>query len=260
MATAKRRLLRGTALLAAAASTLLVGVGLAGSANAAVVSYLTATPSSVTLDLSGVNTAQVNVGLDSNCINALGAPGKNSPTYSVLVGTYDTTIVTVTGTSSSYKCSNAGATFTFTGMACGTANVPFDPAVANAGGQDPGGLQNKLGGTSVDVTVIDSLSLDPNCGGQINNPPPGGRPAAPAVANHYLNFVVDSSYIASCKHTVGGGSNWRGIVISDVAAWMPLPESIKDDTSVFPNDWDWYSFVYSAVNAICGGTSLPPLP
>jgi len=72
-----------------------------------------------------------------------------------------------------------------------------------------------------------------------------------AVANHYLNNS-DNAYLSHCKSTVGGGKDWRGRVITAITAWMPLPESIKNDTTLYPTDDDWINYVTAQVDVICG--------
>lgn len=237
----KKSAIKACVVAVASAAALLTTTG--GNATAApTVSNLVATPNPVNLTVGGSAQA-VTVALDSNCPNALGT----GLSYSVTYGSYDTTIVTISGTSGSYHCGDAGATFTFTPVACGTTSVTFDPVVGNKGGVNPSGVQNKVAGVTVPVTVTDPNN--PTCSGGTNQG--GDRPAAPAVANMYLNSS-DSAYIKACRQHVGGGSNWRGIVISDIAGWMPLPESIKDDLTVFPTDASWINYVTARVDYYCG--------
>ncbi|MGN6162380.1 MAG: hypothetical protein ACTHOG_11855 [Marmoricola sp.] len=219
-----------------------------GSATAATVSNLIATPNPVSLTVGGA-AQPVSVVLDSNCPNAL----NNGLTYSVATGAYNTSVVTVSGTSGSYHCGDAGATFTFTPVACGSTSVTFQPVVGNRGGVNPAGAQKKVGPVTVPVTVTDPNN--PSClstGGGGG----GDRPAAPAVANMYLNSS-DAAYTKACRQHVGNTNNWRGIVISDIAGWMPLPESIKDDPSVFPDDASWVNYVTAQVDYYCGASSTP---
>jgi hypothetical protein len=219
-----------------------------GAASAATVSNLIATPNAVSLTVGGAS-QPVTVALDSNCPNAL----TNGLSYSIATGSYNGTVVSVAGASGSYHCGDTGATFTFTPVACGSTSITFQPIVGNKGGQNPAGAQKKVGGVTVPVTVTDPLN--PTCSGG-GGGGGGNRPAAPAVANMYLNSS-DAAYIKACRQHVGGTNNWRGIVISSVAGWMPLPESIKDDTSIFPTDADWVNYVTAQVDYYCGAAATP---
>ena len=221
-------------------------VGLATAAPA--VSNLVASPTSVSLTVGG-SSQPVTLALDTNCPNALGT----GLSYSVTYGSFDGTVVTISGSSGSYHCGDVGATFTFTPVACGSTSVTFQPVVGNKGGQNPGGVQKKVAGVTVPVTVTDPNN--PTCSGGGGNQG-GNRPAAPAVANMYLNSS-DSAYIKACRQHVGGTNNWRGIVISSIAGWMPLPESIKDDLTVFPTDASWINYVTAQVDYFCGAASTP---
>lgn len=46
-------------------------------------------------------------------------------------------------------------------------------------------------------------------------------------------------------------------MISDLAGWMPKPESIKDDPTVFPTDASWVNYVTNQVDYYCGATTTP---
>jgi len=231
--------------LAAAATIMTIG---SGPATAATISTLAATPNPVNLTV-GSGSQPVTVALDSNCPNALG----NGLSYSVSYGSYATALVTISGTSGAYHCGDAGATFTFTPIACGATSVTFDPVVGNKGGQNPKGVQNKVAGVTVSINVTDPAN--PTCSG---GPTPGGgdRSAAPAVANMYLNSS-DAAYIKACRQHVGNTNNWRGIVISAIAGWMPKPESIKDNLTVFPTEASWVNYVTNQVDYYCGATTTP---
>lgn len=241
----------GVAALITASGLLSVVVG---TANAAPSSTLVATPGAVSLVVGGPSQA-VNVVLDSGCVNAL----KNGLHYTVAVGTYNSSIATVSGTSGAYNCGDSGATFTIAPVACGTTNVTFNPVVGNNGGQNPKGVQKMLSGVTVPVTVTDPAN--PTCG-TITPGDGRGRPAAPAVANMYLN-ASDPAYSAACKKVAfKNAPSWRGNLISTVAGWMPKPESIKDDLSVFPTDNDWVNYVTNQVDYFCkvpGSTPSPAL-
>ena len=228
-------------VLAVAAMTFGAMVTL-GSAQAAPpeVSYLQASPTGVTVDVnpaavSPAHSANVVVGLDSNCPNAV-AHGQSygiAPDVSPYVSVSPASV-------SGLKCGQT-ATFAISGVAAtptGGIDLPFNP-VNSAPGQ-----QRKLGGTTVHVVVIDTTG-----GGCTTDcPTASGRPAAPAVANAYLGD--DPGLVSACKATFGAKA-WRGTVISKVADWMPKPESIKDDTTVFPEDSDWIIYVQTAVNGLC---------
>jgi hypothetical protein len=126
----KRGTRRGFGLLAVVGAVAAVALVSAEPAQAVVVSQLVATPSSVNVAVGA--SQNVTVKLNSGCPNALGT----GLTYSVAVGTFNGAIVSVTGTSGSYHCTTAtGASFQFTGIACGTTSVRFDPVVGNRGGR-----------------------------------------------------------------------------------------------------------------------------
>ena len=224
-------------------------------------SSLVPSATSLTIDLQNVapnaNPQSLTVGLDANCPNAL-AGGLS---YGVSVGTFDTSIVKVDQTSgdSGLQCTKNGpgqpAGFNVTGLKCGKVNVPFDPIIGNNGNGNPGGQQGKVGGTSVAVTVFDSN--DPTCGGTTTTTPSGsGLPAAPGVANTYIG-ASSTTYAKNCKNFVNT-NNWRGVVISAVAAWMPRPESLKDDPTVFPGytGVSWETYVTSEVDHLCTGSAF----
>src|SRR5439155_18017935 len=140
--------------------------------------------------------------------------------------------------------------------------VNFDP-VAGAQGQ-----QNKMAGTVVPVTVTDN-SATCGGGGGGGGGGTGDRPAAPAVANAYLN-ASDSTVLSACKAAVGGAKSWRGDLISFIASSMPKPESNKEAPPVgaFTSADDWISYVVSEVNTKCADgiaptfdpTTIPGLP
>lgn len=252
MALSKWRRSRAVVMGAVGAGAIAFGL-LAPTAGAAPSSSLVVTPSSMVIDLQNTlanpSSQSLTVGLDSNCINPL----SGGVTYGVLAGSFTAGVAAIQQNSgaSGLQCGQS-ASFTVTGQACGQVTIPFDPIVGNKGGQNPGGLQKQLGGGSLTVTVEDSLSLDPNCGGTVTSlPGSGGRPAAPAVANYYLNNS-DSTYLKNCQNFLKVGNKWRGVVISDIAGWMPLPESQKDDTTKWLTDDDWMNFVSAQVDYFCG--------
>lgn len=226
-------------------------------------SYLTASPSSVSIDLNGgTNPVAVSVALDSKCPNAL----VTGHSYNIGAVVADTTVATLDKDSAGpLNCSsgaaNPTASFNVEGLACGSTSVTLTPVVNPNGNSDNAapGIQRKVNPVSVPVTVTDSASVDPACGG--GTPGGGGaNPAAPAVANMYLNGskAADQVVWNACQAADGGNKNWRGDLVSYIAAWMPTPESVKDDTSVFPNPDpttggdDWTLYVEQEVNNLCG--------
>jgi hypothetical protein len=234
-------------MTAAAAGGMMVGVvamGGIGPFQLAVAppdSVLQATPSTLpTLDVVNAPTStSVNVKLDSNCIAAF----KVGQSYTITAVSSDPGIATVSpSVSNALQCAGSGANFTVTAVCNGTTTLNFEPVAG------PKGIQDKVAGTTVSVTVTNATSA--TCG---TTPPPGGgtRPAAPAVANAYLN--ANSALVAACKTAFASSKNaWRGALISTIADWMPKPESIKDDTTAYPTANDWISYVQAKVNALCG--------
>jgi hypothetical protein len=257
---------RGRRLVYAGVATSALVPGLLGaSASAApqIISSLVSTPASVTLDLANPiahpNPQSVSVQLDpATCVNPL----VNGMTYGISLKTgYDASVVGVSGGGGSFQCGSnpAAASFTLTGAACGSTTVGFHPVVSNKPGHDPNGVQDKLGDGSVAVTVIDSAHPDlPNCAGSVVNPPTLGNPAAPAVANAYLD-ASGAAMAKTCKQYIGS-NNWRGIVISAIAAWMPRPESLKDVDFPLPDQRTWNDYVTAQVDYYCGTSATPVSP
>ncbi|MGH9008739.1 MAG: hypothetical protein ACRDYF_02715 [Acidimicrobiia bacterium] len=231
------------ARLAAASAALTIAVGgFAAStsfADPAPASVLVATPSSLTLDANPAapvnigdtpHSASVVVGLDLNCSQATEATQ-----YSIVAGT--STFVSVSGVSGLLDCGST-ATFTVTGMAptpIGGAFLHFEPVAKNKG------LQKKVHGIDIPIVVIDTSGTISDCNLTDTCPVNNGRPAAPAVANAYLN--TNSQAAAACKSAYNNKKDWRGRVISKVADTMPKPESIKDDLTAYPTDAAWVNFV-----------------
>jgi hypothetical protein len=244
---ANNRVRVGAGLLAAIAG---LSFGLGGVASAdPPLSTLVANPTAVSLDLSGPTTQNVTVNLDSNCLAAF----KVGQTYTVTATITDTGVATVSpGTSVALYCGGSTgpfqASFTVTAVCPGTTTLNLDPVAG------PPGIQKKLSGTQVPVSVTDVN----NIGCNTTPPPPSGhRPAAPAVANAYLD--ANSSVTSACKSPYSAAKNaWRGALISSIAAWMPTPESVKDNLSIFPTDADWIDYVTSEVNHKCGLSSSIP--
>ncbi len=222
-------------------------------------STLVSTPSTVTFDISSATVQNVAVGLDSGCQNVF----VKGQTYSITANSENTSVATVNPPASgalncNFNGTNPTATFTIStysyssdptkacnAVAGSPTAVDFTPVAG------PYGIQKQLSGAQVAVTVTDTTNL---CGGD-QNPGGGGggdiRPAAPAVANGYLN-ASPAAYDA-CKATFSpsAGKGWRGATISAIAAWMPKPESVKEDTTIFPDASDWVAYVRSEVDHLC---------
>lgn len=240
-----------------------IGLGFFPAAADQPLSTLVASPTSVSLDIAGPTTGGVDVGLDAGCLNAFGNKNGKGQTYGVLGVSDNTAVATVSQEVDNRHCAypTLPAHFTVTtsayptdlndpnyaskvAAACaavGTATVTFTPVAA------PPGLSGKLQGTTVGVTVTNSTGLD--CSGGGTPPPPTGdhNPAAPAVANAYLNNNTD--VVSACQKQFPGKA-WRGNLISAIAHWMPTPESVKDDAALFPNN-DWAVYVQSEVDTAC---------
>jgi hypothetical protein len=237
---------------ASAAFTTVIG-GLAATSFAAppVKSNLVASPTAVTVDVwSGAanHQATVNVHLDENCVQAT-----DSTKYSIAAGDTGLSFSVSPAVSGLLDCTQS-ANFTITGLVATTSPVTlhFSPLGKNQG------VQKKLGnGVDVFVTVEDH-SPTPTASCTTDCPTPGARPAAPAVSNALINMNADLAN--ACK--IGRGKNWRGDVISTVAHTMPKPESVKDNTAVFPTLEDWVAFVkngnaslfpnFAGLYSICG--------
>jgi hypothetical protein len=134
----------------------------------------------------------------------------------------------------------------------------------------PGGISKKLSKAVLPVTVVDS---DGHCGGGTQTcvgtcPPTGENPAAPAVANSYLNGTDSATLalVAACRNVPAfKKNNWHGVLISYVAnTWMPKPESVKDDPSWGTGTYDtWVAYVDTEVEYLCNhnsGTDAVPPP
>jgi hypothetical protein len=219
---------------------LLGATAVAGHADPPPDSVLLADPTSVTVNVydtpalgDPAHTATVTLGLDPNCSNAIGVTK-----YTIVPGV--SSYVSVSPASSAALDCDDTATFTVTGVAVTPASPP-DTLLNFAAVAANNGLQKKIGGTNIVIVVVDTT---PEGGGGCEQtstcPPSGERPAAPAVANAYLNSNPQAA--AACKAAYGT-KDWRGRVISKVAADMPKPESVKDDTDEYPLDSDWINFV-----------------
>jgi len=234
-----------------AGAAMLTAVAVTPASAAPTASAVVLSPTS--LDFTAIGqSAPVVAGLDSNCPNVIDASKGQAFDISATGG--DGSVATVTRTSSVGSRQNCADTINFsvTAVGCGTTTWTFLPVVVNKNNFAEPGLQKKVQSTTFTVTVT-----DPNC---VTTPPPSGgqRAAAPAVANAYINANgARDSFTLLC--TNGSykkfGKTWRGALINDVAAGMPKPESIKDDTSYFPTDGDWSQYVIDGVTALCSGSS-----
>lgn len=203
--------------------------------------------------------------LDSNCPNVFVDPsGKPNAGQKYSIGTSfnpatnsatpPATIASVAPSNPTGLICSTITAFTITGLAPGTTTLSFTPVATNRG------LQRKLSDVPATVLVVvdgggqqcDPQS-DPNC-----NPQQGSRPAAPAVANMLIdgNYLGAPDVATACKAYFHNAKSWRGSTISNVAAIMPLPESVKDDLSVYPTFADWENEVLDLLSATCG-TSFP---
>jgi hypothetical protein len=252
--------------VAAASAALVVAAPMASSANPHVSNLVSAT-SEVDLQIPLLTdpvtanpTQNVTVNLDPlTCPNAL----DGGLTYSVTATTDDTAVATVAGpiADAALQCTgtHTNATFTVSPVACGSTNVNFFPVVANPSGKLPPGAQGKVGSLSIPVVITDAN--DAECGGSGQGDGGGDRPAAPSVANSYI-YAAGTTLTDQCKQHgfVQKGKFSRGGLISQIAAWMPRPESVKDDTNLYPDADNWIDYVRSAVDAYCTGQAPPPIP
>lgn len=254
--------LRIRTFLASGAVVALAGVGLSmgtASANPKISNLVqTAGPNPVVVDINAkgfqnpttlatvTNEHSVNItlALDSNCPSALDTPSSHG-TYGVTPGSLGTNgTVAPVGNVDSLKCGDT-ATFKITGGPTPTSNtgvtLTFLP-VASAPGQS-----KKLGSFSITVIVTDQAGTSTSSGGSSQ-----GNPAAPAVANTYLN----GNNFATCP----AYAKKRGSLMNQVAAAMPKPESIKDDDAFWDaHNLSWQGYVVQdIVLPLCnGGTPVP---
>jgi hypothetical protein len=243
-------------LLAAVLAAAALGVVTAATATAdPPQSTLVANPAAVTFDIGGTTSAPVNVGLDAGCINPL----NNGQSYTIVATSGSTAVAAVSpGPSAELKCgqtapfavsttawsSGIGANNTAACAAVGSTSLRFTPVIS------AGGLQKKLHGVDVPVTVTDTADLCGDGGGGGGGGGGGTNPAAPAVANGALN--TDPALSALCKKRFGNAKSWRGSTISFIADWMPKPESIKDADGVKDI---WATYVVNELNTLCGGAT-----
>ena len=220
-------------------------------------STLQASPTSVALDIGGPTSAPVAVGLDGGCLNVF----VHGQKYSVSAVSENTGVATVSpDVSPGIHC---GATTPFTVSTYSFVTNPTAACAAVSGSPTaidfapiagPSGIQKKLSGTGISVTVADAGNLCDGGGGVTGCPPScpgsGDRMAAPGVTNGYLNA---NDAVASQCASVFGPKAWRGNLIKFIAAWMPKPESIKEAPPVgaFADPNDWTDYVTSEVNDVC---------
>jgi hypothetical protein len=222
----------GVAVATVTASLLAAGPASAGK----IKTHVTVAPSGpFTLTGPGAPTQVVTVGLDSDCLQAL----STGNSFSIAASTDNPAVATVSPASfGPMQCGDTHP-FTIMGIGDGGATIHFD-AVTKPG------LQKQTAGGSVNVTVT---------GFGTQNPPPNpdghSRPAAPAVTNAYLR--VDTAEAGVCKAAYGGGHNWHGRLMKDVAKWAATNHlgKAKNDETRFPNDNDWINYVKAEVQSLC---------
>lgn len=258
----RRSLARTTALLGVA-SVVAVGLPAVAAADpvppAAVVHTFTS-PLTLQPGASVEGTAK----LDDNCMHALTAPnGDQGLSYSI-TATSDSATVVIASAPSPVSLSDCTSSQSFTlsapatAPACSTAIVTFQPTVYNPSGKTPRGQQQKVTSTSLTVNIA-GTDCDGSGGGDVGD----GRPAAPAVANRYINGMTPKAWaLGACAEKYKkAGKLWRGALIKDVAAQMPKPESIKNDSTIFPSAEAWFDYVIAGVDTLCadaGGVAFPP--
>lgn len=220
-----------------AAAALAAGVLAAGPASAGQLkSHISVTPGGpFALSSPGALTQIVTVGLDSGCPTALGTGND----FSIAASTDNSAVATASP--SNFGPLQCGQThdFTITAVGDGGATIHFD-AVTKPG------LQKQTAGGSVNVSVT---------GFGTNNPPPNpdghSRPAVPAVTNAYLK--VDTAEAGTCKAAYGGGHNWHGRLMKDVAKWAAASHlgKAKNDDGQFATDNLWINYVKAEVQHLC---------
>jgi len=217
---------------AAVASALLVATPASA---AKVKTHVTVAPSGpFTLTSPNSLSQIVTVGLDSNCLTALG----HGQTFGIAASSDNPAAATVSP--ASFAGLQCGQThdFTITGVGDGSATIRFD-AVAKEG------LQQQTAGQSVGVTVTGFGTVNPP-----PNPDGHSRPAAPAVANAYVSSGAQK---AACQSAYAGAHNWHGQLIRAVAKWAATNHlgKAKDDLTQYPTDNDWITHVQDEVNTLC---------
>jgi hypothetical protein len=243
---------RRAAIAAVAASVLAFGTAAIA---APTVSMLQLTPAG-TINVTFPGSTNVSVALDpATCPAAL----DGGLSYNAIASTANSATATVgIGAPSTGIHCDGSISFTVTATGCGDTTATFTPVAYNKNGKLVPGANKKLAGTTVGVHVTGDGCV---IGGNEVPPPAGTNPAAPAVANQYINEQLGTDYAAfTCAN--GGykkaGKLWRGALIKDVAAWMPRPESVKDNTAIFATSGDWVDFVVSEVDSLCASTGNIP--
>jgi hypothetical protein len=187
-----------------------------------------------TLTSPGSLTQVVTVGLDSNCLNALG----HGQSFGIAASTDNPAVATASPASfSNLQCGDM-RDFTISGVGDGKATIHFD-AVATPG------LQKQTAGQSVGVTVSGFGTVNPP-----PNPDGHSRPGAPAVANAYVGSDPQKT---ACMNAYGGAHNWRGRLIRDVAQWAATNHlgKAKNDIVQYPTDNLWIMHVQGEVDTLC---------
>lgn len=198
-----------------------------------VVTQNNATPPDPILVTNVAPTAVVTVSLDYNsCLQAF-----DNKAFGLVASDDNSAAVTVSPASYSGLFCGDSRTFTLTGVANGGATIKFNVDA-------PPGLEGQTAGAQVNVS---SSGFSTNGSG---NPPGHDRPAAPAVANGFLNTASQKS---ACMTAYNGDRNWHGEFIHDVAKWQAANHlgKAKNDTTRFPADTDWIAFVQAEVNSLC---------
>ena len=237
---------RRAAIAAVAASVLALGTAAIA---APTVSTLQVSPTPINVTFPG--SSNVSVALDpATCSPAL----DGGLSYNAIASTANSATATVgIGTPSTGIHCDGSISFTVTAAGCGDTTATFTPVAYNKNGKLVPGANKKLAGTTVAVHVTGTGC---SIGGNEVPPPTGTNPAAPAVANQYINEQLGTDYTPFTCANLGykkAGKQWRGALIRDVAAWMPRPESVKDNTAIFANSGAWVDFVTTAVDDLCAG-------
>jgi hypothetical protein len=254
------------AAIAGLTGVALSGIGLLPAHANPNTSQLQASPNPINLDFVSPTSLPVTVNLDpSTCQNVF----QHGQAYSITAVVQDPSVASVTPAEqgplmcTADKNMPTSAVFTVavnptvcsatSGVTTAATSVQFDPVAG------PPGQQQFVSGISVPVNVSSVPACSTGSGGGGG---PSGNPAAPAVAAAYLmaNETPNNALITACKTNIPyKGNGWFGAVISLVAHDMPTPESIKDNTTIFP-DGTWISWVQTGVNAICNGLQWPAEP
>jgi hypothetical protein len=199
-----------------------------------IVTYNNTTPPNPIPVTASAPSVVVTVAIDHDtCLQAF-----NNKAFGVVASDDNASAVTVTPPSySGLTCEDSARNFTLTGIATGGATIKFNIDA-------PPGLEGQTQGAQVNVSAT---GFGTDGGG---NPPGHNRPAAPAVANGFLNTASQKS---ACQTAYHGDRNWHGEFIRDVAKWQAAHHlgKAKDDTAQYPLDTDWIAHVQAEVNILC---------